>query len=501
MTLHKKRILIFVVAYKAEKTIQQVLARIPRELCSRSDIDLEVLVIDDCSADRTFSEAVQTIRYHEIPVRVWMNPKNLGYGGNQKLGYHYAIKQGFDAVALLHGDGQYAPECLPELLEPILSGQSDVVFGSRMLNRREALRGGMPLYKFVGNIALTKLQNLVMGSKLSEWHSGYRIYSCKALRTIPFDRNSDGFDFDTEIIIQLMLAKARIRELPIPTYYGDEICHVNGIPYAAKVLWACLQSRFQKVGLFYDRKFDLASDIAEKYQAKFHFPSSHSKALSAVSPGDKLLILGAGSVDLVRPFVDKGCSVVAIEIGDVRELQRICERAFQGDLDEFDFEGELGDLRFDKVLALDVIEHLKSPEGLLEKLRLLPGCAQAEFIFTVPNIAFITMRVMLLLGFFNYGKRGILDRTHTRLFTFASMKHLCVQSNYRVVEIRGIPAPFPLALKDGSVVGKALVSSNEVAIRVWRALFSFQVLCKAVPSPRVEDLLEATQRHSQGVQV
>ena len=211
--------------------------------------------------------------------------------------------------------------------------------------------------------------------------------------------------------------------------------------------------------------------------------------------------MGAGSVELVRPFVDKGCSVVAIELGDVRELQRICVRAIQGDLDELDLEVELSDLSFDRVLALDVIEHLKSPEALLERLRALPGCAQSEFIFTVPNIAFIVMRAMLLLGFFNYGKRGILDRTHTRLFTFSSMKHLCVQSNFRVVEMKGIPAPFPLALKDGSVVGKAFVTINQAAIQIWKALFSFQIMCRAVGSPRVEDLLEATERHSQGIQV
>ena len=375
------------------------------------------------------------------------------------------------------------------------------MFGSRMLKRGDALRGRMPLYKFIGNIVLTTIQNFMTGAHLSEWHSGYRIYSCKALRTIPFDRNSNGFDFDTEIIIQLMLAKARIREIAIPTFYGDEISHVNGTPYAVKVLWACVQSRLQQYGVFYDRKFDLASDVAEQYQPKFHFPSSHSLALSKVNPGDKLLILGAGSVELVRPFVDKGCSVVAIEIGDVRELQRICVKAIQADLDELDVEGELADLCFDKVLALDVIEHLKSPEALLEKLRALPGCAQSEFLFTVPNIAFITMRIMLLLGFFNYGKRGILDRTHTRLFTFSSMRRLCAQSNFRMVEMRGIPAPFPLALRDGSVVAHTLLVINQCAIRLWRSLFSFQIMCRAVASPRVEDMLKATERHSEGVQL
>ena len=135
-------------------------------------------------------------------------------------------------VAMVHGDGQYAPEALPSLLEPLIKGEADMVFGSRMSERGKALRGGMPLYKYFGNRILTCVQNRLTGLNLSEYHSGYRLYSVAALKKIPFESFTNTWHFDTQIILALVERDMRIVERPIPTYYGDEICHVNGIPYA-----------------------------------------------------------------------------------------------------------------------------------------------------------------------------------------------------------------------------------------------------------------------------
>ena len=217
----RTRVLIFVVAYEAESTLDAVLARVPDSVFEH---DTEVLVIDDSSEDRTFDVGVRSARESRHRITVLYNPQNQGYGGNQKLGYQYAMRHGFDVVVLLHGDGQYAPEAIPLLLAPLLDGSADAVLGSRMLVPGVARKGGMPFYKLVGNKVLTFLQNRLLGSALSEFHSGFRAYSVAALRRIPFGFNSNVFHFDTEIIIQLMLAGCRIIEVPIPTYYGDEIC-------------------------------------------------------------------------------------------------------------------------------------------------------------------------------------------------------------------------------------------------------------------------------------
>src|SRR5258707_462045 len=153
LDLRGKRVLIFIVAYNAETTIEKVLSRIPASL---HQPNVEVLIIDDSSRDQTFRNGLRYQASHSaFTITVLRTPRNQGYGGNQKLGYRYAIDNGFDIVALVHGDGQYAPEKLPDLLEPLLRDEAGAVFGSRMMERGGALRGGMPLYKYVGNKVLT----------------------------------------------------------------------------------------------------------------------------------------------------------------------------------------------------------------------------------------------------------------------------------------------------------------------------------------------------------
>jgi glycosyltransferase involved in cell wall biosynthesis len=211
MTGQRRRILVFVVAYEAESTLQKVLDRIPRTVFET--FDAEILVIDDSSRDRTFEVGARWAAASRYPITVLFNQQNQGYGGNQKLGYQYALRNGFDFVVLLHGDGQYAPESIPDLLRPLVDGSADAVFGSRMLTRGAARRGGMPFYKFVGNKILTRLQNILLNSGLSEFHSGFRAYRLSALGRVPFQFNTNDFHFDTEIIIQLMLAGSRLVEV------------------------------------------------------------------------------------------------------------------------------------------------------------------------------------------------------------------------------------------------------------------------------------------------
>jgi hypothetical protein len=163
------------------------------------------------------------------------------YGGNQRRGYEYAISRGLDIVVLLHGDGQYAPEVMQRLLTPLETGRADMVMGSRMMEPGAALRGNMPMYKYYGNKILTWTENTLIGTSLSEFHSGYRAYSVHALREIPLHELTTNWHFDTQIILEFLKRGYRIEEVPIPTYYGDEICRVNGIPYA----FNCVKEAFK----------------------------------------------------------------------------------------------------------------------------------------------------------------------------------------------------------------------------------------------------------------
>lgn len=488
----RKRVLIFIVAYNAERTIQAVIRRIPPSL---AQYDTEILIIDDSSADKTF----ETARAYEcdnlpFPMTVLFNPVNQGYGGNQKLGFHYAIRKGFDAVCLVHGDGQYAPECLPDLLAPILENEADAVFGSRMMTRFGALKGGMPLYKYVGNKILTTFQNRVLGSSLSEFHSGYRLYSVRALENIPFERNTNDFHFDTDIIIQLLRAGLRIKELPIPTYYGGEICHVNGLKYAKDVFKTTLLAWAQDFGIFYERKFDvrLHEGANPLYQSKFGYESPHSLALKHVSGGSRVLDVGCASGYMAEALHHKGCRITGVDQFPLPALPGKAQpdEFIQYDLDRpFSFETD----GFDYVLLLDIIEHLRSPEGFLESLRnSITHVEETTVIVSTGNVAFLITRAMLLLGLFNYGARGILDLTHTRLFTFASLKHLFQQAGYRIEQVQGIPAPFPLALGD-TFLARTLLALNRFLIRISPTLFSYQMFMVAHPLPTVHSLLDAAR--------
>ena len=481
------RVLIFVVAYNAERTIQEVIRRIPSSL---NLYDTEVLIIDDSSGDQTFDQAhdLELAGESPFPLTVLHNPVNQGYGGNQKIGFHYAIENGFDIVALVHGDGQYKPECLPDLLEPLTDGDADAVFGSRMMTRFAALKGGMPLYKYVGNRILTGIQNWLLKSSLTEFHSGYRLYSVAALKSIPFDRNTNDFHFDTEIIIQLYRARKTIKELPIPTYYGDEICHVNGMKYAWDVVRTTVASRAQDFGILYERKFDVASrsDANPLYLPKLNFDSPHTMALSRIPQGSKVADVGCGSGYISRALVSKRCRVTGVDQFPPAPDTGL-DRFVQCDLDASDFPLDAG--AFDHILLLDIVEHLRSPERFLDSLRRSrKGDVPARVILSTPNIGFIVTRLALLMGWFNYGPRGILDLTHTRLFTFKTAKALLEQSGYQVLEVKGVPAPFPFALGDGWMARFAL-AVNKALIWISRSLFSYQIFIVCTPLPTLEWLL------------
>src|SRR4051812_90187 len=491
----KPRLLILIVAYNAEKTISQVLARVPHQLAE--EYDVEVLVLDDSSQDRTFEQSKGTQREGALPfpLHVLFNPVNQGYGGNQKIGYHFAIEQRFDFVALVHGDGQYAPECLPELVQPLREGRAAAVFGSRMLEKGGARRGGMPLYKFVGNRILSWFQNRMLGASLSEFHSGYRVYSVAALKKVPFELNTNDFHFDTEIIIQFLLAGLSIAELPIPTYYGDEICRVNGLKYARDVAKAVLVARTQQLGLLYDRRFDCApADGHAQYEPKLDYPSTHSAALDAVRAGARVLDLGcAGGYVGAMLRRERHCRVTGVDkypLGPGVELDEFVLHDLNDGLPPVNVAD------YDHVLLLDVIEHLASPEAFVEQLRLaLSATPDTRVIVSTANIGFLVNRLMLLFGQFNYGKRGILDLTHTRLFTFKSFRRLFEQGGFRVAATRGIPGPFPLALRNRTL-SRAVMRVNEALIAVAPGFFSYQMFFIVEPLPSLEFLLDTAHQQS-----
>jgi glycosyltransferase involved in cell wall biosynthesis len=240
------RVIVVMPARNAARTLEATFSAIP------TDVVDEIILVDDGSTDGTIDVA------RRLPLHLIWHPHNVGYGGNQKTCYLEALQQGADVVVMLHPDGQYEPSLIPRMVEPILSGQADMVLGSR-LTRPGAWRSiGMPRYKFLANRGLTRVENLMLGTDLSELHTGYRAYSRELLLTVPFLRNSIDFVFDSEMVMQAVHFGFRIAEVPANTRYFPEASSASAgqsVVYGLKTLVTAARLLLHRSGLWRSKKF------------------------------------------------------------------------------------------------------------------------------------------------------------------------------------------------------------------------------------------------------
>jgi 2-polyprenyl-3-methyl-5-hydroxy-6-metoxy-1,4-benzoquinol methylase len=479
--LPAKRIGILVVAYNAVATLAKVLRRIPQNVWDRVE---EVAVFDDASHDDTFELGLgfKTITGLEH-LTVIKNVKNLGYGGNQKLGYQYFMDKGFDIVILLHGDGQYAPELLEEMYMPLVREEADAVFGSRMMTKYGgALKGHMPLYKFVGNKILTFFENRMLGMRLTEFHSGYRAYSLAALKRFDLSNMTDDFHFDTEIIIKLQHQSCRIKEIPIPTYYGDEISYVNGMKYA----WDIFKSVIR-----YKRTISSKVRYPEFAEFFVHYPlkdskfSSHYYFQRLAGVNSNILDVGCGEGFFAERLSSLGNRVAGIDILPEAKHADSLSAYIQADLDKGLGSAimQLEDQKFDKVLLQDVLEHLRDPETLLK------DCAKVlkpngQVLVSVPNIANITVRLSLLFGRFEYTDRGILDKTHVHFYTRRTAKRLLEENGYEIQQslMTIMPVELALGISAHNPLMRLATQILNVLTKLFPGLLGYQ--CVFVASPK-----------------
>jgi 2-polyprenyl-3-methyl-5-hydroxy-6-metoxy-1,4-benzoquinol methylase len=324
---------------------------------------------------------------------------------------------------------------------------------------------------------------------LSDFHCGYRIYATRALADVPFEKNTNDFHFDTEIVIQFLLKKKRILEASIPMFYGGGISYRDAVKYAWNIFKTTMRARLCQLSLFYDQRYDVEA-VEEVYDLKLGYASSHTAAIAAAKPGSRILDIGCGQGRVGAEFARLGCHVTGLDRYIPSDGARRKNMDFlRWDLDRAEF--PLNVSKFDQIFMLDIIEHLKDPSHFMDELRFATGCKRPEIILTTANIGFFATRFMLTLGQLNYGKKGILDVTHTRLFTFRSIRELLTQSGYKILELRGIPAPFPLAL-GRTFLARFLLALNIALIRLSKGLFAYQIFIRAESRPTVNNLLKET---------
>ncbi len=242
----KPKVIVVMPARQAAATLERTFAGIPKDAVA------EVILVDDHSSDETVRLA------RELPIHVVWHPHQVGYGGNQKTCYMEALQRDADVVVMLHPDGQYEPELIPEMVAPIIRGEADLVLGSRLLIPGAALAAGMPRWKFVANRFLTTIENRMMRTDLSEAHTGYRAYSRRLLLTVPFLRNSLDFAFDSELLMQASYFGFTIQEVPARCRYFEDASSVGfgkGAVYGLKTLWAGVRLILHRSGLVPSRKF------------------------------------------------------------------------------------------------------------------------------------------------------------------------------------------------------------------------------------------------------
>lgn len=240
MPIKNKKVIIVMPAYNAAKTLEKTYTEIPA-----GSYD-EIILVDDASCDSTVELA------RKLNLIVVKHEKNKGYGGNQKSCYKKALERGADVVIMLHPDYQYDPRLVPNISLPIIEDQSDIVLASRMI--RDPLiggpiKGGMPVYKFLANKALTSFENFILGTYFSEFHTGYRAFSRRALESIPFELNSDDFVFDNEIIVQGIIKKLRFKEIPVTTRYfrdASSVSFIRSMKYGFGVTWTTVKYLLHK---------------------------------------------------------------------------------------------------------------------------------------------------------------------------------------------------------------------------------------------------------------
>ena len=231
----RKKVIVIMPAYNAAKTLKKTYNDIPKNIVD------EIILVDDASADKTTAIA------KKLGLKVFLHPINLGYGGNQKTCYWEALKRKPDIVIMIHPDYQYDATLTGELIRPIIQGRFDIMLGSRIRSRKEALTGGMPWWKYYANRFLTILENMVLGLNLSEYHTGFRAYSAKALNKLPFMRMSNDFIFDQQILVSAVSNELKISEIPVPVRYFPEASSINlkrSLKYGLLTLKETLKFKF-----------------------------------------------------------------------------------------------------------------------------------------------------------------------------------------------------------------------------------------------------------------
>ncbi len=468
------RIVLFLFECADPETVRKTLERIPEGVEETLE---EIRLVPELDAARELAEALPLLsRGLRTRTGLHRNPRDQGYAGARKAALEHAVHAGFDHVIVMRSDGRHPPELLPALIEAAVSEGRPLVQASRLVHLRRAHRAGMSWSRVLMHRTASAVLNLVLGIRLRDHDSGYRVYATRALRAVPFQLDSGDRSFDLELAIQLRCLGLVGHEVPALPPWSEE---PSPRDEALRSLRSCATAvGYRLHQLHVIRRGRYFVDRGIHYTLKESPTGSHMQIVDAIEPGRRVLDLGCSQGLLAKPLREKDVRVTGVDGGPPERLADELEEYFRRDL-ELPLELPTGRV-FDYVVIADVIEHLRNRAQLLRGARRLLK-PDGRLVISTPNIALWFYRLSLLVGRFEYGPRGVLDRTHVHLYTRDSFRREVEGAGYHVVRERVTALPFEVVFESTgrSRLVRALARGYHALARLWPGLFAYQIILEA----------------------
>jgi 2-polyprenyl-3-methyl-5-hydroxy-6-metoxy-1,4-benzoquinol methylase len=467
------RVALFVFDCAETSVLERVLERIPDAVAAWFD---EIVIVQErAAAERRpvprawFAREPGNLRVHRLP-------RDAGFGGARKAAFEYALRKGFDHVVFMRGDGIHPPEELPALVRPILDDPAQMVFAYRSLRLPDAPGSWRLIPNLAAHTLATAFQNRLLGLRLRDYHSGFRLYSMRAIERVPYQLNSDDPSFDMQLVIQCRVLGVPVREVPVGPLWSEYATNAAGAIEVLRASRCAIDYRLHQLHLF--RLGNYFVDEGVRYTFKHSETGSHMQIVHAIAPGSSVLDLGCSQGLLAQPLREKGVRVSGVDIAPQAGAADDLEQYFQRDLDlplDLPFGRD-----FDYVVVSDVIEHLRNRTQLLRGARafLKEG---GRLIISTPNIALWFYRLSLLVGRFEYGPRGVLDETHVHLFTRATFRREVEKAGFYILAERVTALPFEIVF-ESTGRSRLVRSMNRIyhtLARIWPTMFAYQHILEA----------------------
>ena len=454
-------------------SLQRVIERIPAAV---SEWFEEIVVMQQRSAEFAWPATGDAGSDRPANLQIRRLPRDAGFGGVRKAAFEYAQLRNFDHVIFMRGDGLHPPEELPALVLPIVRDPDQMVFAYRRFRMPSGIAGLKWLPNLVAHFVATWVQNRLLGLRLRDYHSGYRLYSMAAISKLPFQLNSDDHRFDMQLVIQSRVLGVPLVEVPVASVWREYPSHWVGVVEVLRAIRCAVDYRLHQFHVY--RLGQYFVDEGVKYTLKHSETGSHMQIVGAVAPETRVLDLGCSQGLLGAPLREKGVRVVGVDIAPAAGRTLDLEQYFERDLDQ-PFELPFG-REFDYVIISDVIEHLRNREQLLRRARtfLKEG---GRLIISTPNIALWFYRLSLSVGRFEYGPRGVLDETHVHLYTRATFRREVERAGFFILAERVTALPFEVVFESTgrSRFVRSLNRAYHALARFWPTMFAYQHILEA----------------------